>query len=221
LPDNFELTPHDRERQREFVSEVFHTLSQPLSALHCSLDLSLRRDQTAADLRNSLEAGLRSAERLRERLLLLRALDDALDPGDVSRSIDLGDLLRDLHEDLLPLFESTGRTFHLDLSAGSLQVRADKIKLRASLFCFLEYLFRHCSEGEALRIEVNSEAKTASVRISAATCLPVGPDGNGVTLPHACEVELASRTLRAAGGTFRLVSSVPGASVWLATLPIA
>ena len=66
----------------DFAANVFHDLSQPLTALHCSLELALARDQTIEEFRASVEAALHNAERLRQRLLLLRELSDADDPGD-------------------------------------------------------------------------------------------------------------------------------------------
>ena len=70
--------------QRTFVSDIFHKLSQPLTALHCSLELSLARDETAEEYRASVEAALQNADRLRQGLLLMRELSDADDPGDIS-----------------------------------------------------------------------------------------------------------------------------------------
>ncbi len=90
------------------ISEVFHNLSQPLTALHCELELALRRDQTVEELRGSVQAALEDAERLRQRLLLVRALNDASNPGDLSQPTELCELFRQLHEDMLPLFALGG-----------------------------------------------------------------------------------------------------------------
>ena len=63
----------------DFASSVFHDLSQPLTALHCSLELALLQDQTIEEFRASVEGALRAADRLRQQLLLLRELHDADD----------------------------------------------------------------------------------------------------------------------------------------------
>ncbi len=120
------------ERQRSFVSEVFHNLSQPLTALHCSLELSLFRDQTADELRAGIATALENAACLRQRLLLLRELNQASEPGDLSLPTDLNELLRDLREELLPLFESAGQQFDLHLEAGQLQVGGNQYQADAS-----------------------------------------------------------------------------------------
>ncbi len=109
--------------RRDFASNVFHDLSQPLTALHCSLELALLRDQTGEEFRTSVESALQNAERLRQRLLLLRELSDADDPGDVAMPLALDRLLQQLCEDMVPLFESAGRS--LELTCEPVQVLSE------------------------------------------------------------------------------------------------
>lgn len=204
------------------VSEVFHNLSQPLTALHCSLELALRRDRTVEELRGSVQAALEDAERLRQRLLLVRALNDASDPGDLSQPTEMSGLFRQLHEDMLPLFASDGQKFELELECGVVRVRANQARLMRALFAFLEYLFSHSAEGAVLTIQVRVLAGQADIRIRAATCLPVAPSADGrVATPYSCEIEMARRSFRAVDGEFALVSSGDDESVWRATLPLA
>jgi signal transduction histidine kinase len=205
------------------ISEVFHSLSQPLTALHCELELALCRDQTAEEWRGSVETALEDAERLRQRLLLLRALNEASDAGDLSQPTEITSLFRQLHQDMLPLFASAGQQFELELECGTVQVRANPARLATALFAFVEYLFRHSAEGAVLTIRVQAVAgQPAEISIRAATCLPVAPqvDGN-LSIPYSCEIEMARRTFLAVGGEFTLVSARAEQSVWLATLPLA
>ena len=204
------------------VSEVFHNLSQPLTALHCELELALLRDHTVEELRGSVQSALEDAERLRQRLLLVRALSDASDPGDVSQPTDLTCLFRQLHEDMLPLFASAGQKFEVELERGAVLVRANQMRLMRALFAFVEYLFRHSAEGAVLAIRVQINAGHADIGISAATCLPVAPSADGTAAtPYSCEIEMARRTFRAVDGEFALVSAGADESVWRATLPLA
>ncbi len=204
------------------VREVFHNLSQPLTALHCELELALRRDRTVEELRASVQTALEDAERLRQRLLLVRALSDASDPGDLSQPTELCELFRQLHEDMLPLFRSAGQKFELELECGVVRVRANQARLTRALFAFLEYLFRHSAEGAVLTIRVQVVAGQAEISISAATCLPVAPsvDGTAAT-PYSCEIEMARRSFRAVDGEFALVSAGVDESVWRARLTLA
>jgi len=204
------------------ISEVFHSLSQPLTALHCELELALLRDHTVEELRGSLQSALEDAERLRQRLLLVRALSDASDPGDLSQPVELCELFRQLHEDMLPLFRSAGQKFELELECGVVRVRANQARLTRALFAFVEYLFRHSAEGAVLTIRVQVLAGHAEIRISAATCLPVAPSADGMAgTPYSCEIEMARRSFRAVGGEFTVVSASADESLWRATLPLA
>ena len=122
--------------QRNFVSDVFHELSQPLTALQCSLELSLLRDHTSQEFRASVEAALQNADRLRLNLLLLRELSDADDPGDISVPVEMRRLLLDLQEDFLPVFESAGGQF--DLACDPVQVQGNAGKLTRAFFYLIE-----------------------------------------------------------------------------------
>ncbi len=94
------------------VSEVFHNLSQPLTALHCELELALRRDRTVEELRSSIQAALEDAARLRQRLLLVRALSDAADPGDLSQPTELCELFRHMRRTCCRCLPRPGRSLN-------------------------------------------------------------------------------------------------------------
>lgn len=205
-----------------FISEVFHSLSQPLTALHCTLDLALQCDQTVGQLRASVQTALDNAERLRQRLLLVRALNDVGNPGGETETIDLGALLRELHEDMSPLFKSEERRFELDLRDSPVMVRADRVRLTQALFVFVEYLFRYLPQGGLLSIGVEKPHRgQAKIYIVSPSSLPVSPVEAGSGENRSCEVELLRRTVLARGGDFILRDHTPGRSVWLARLPLA
>ena len=65
-------------------------MSQPLTALECGLEVSLRRDKTAAQLRARVESALVAAKLLHQRLLEARVLQDAGEPGDTSVPVAAG-----------------------------------------------------------------------------------------------------------------------------------
>ncbi|HZD31993.1 MAG TPA: hypothetical protein VE779_10085 [Candidatus Angelobacter sp.] len=68
-----------RPAHETFVAEMLHSLAQPLTALQCGLELSLYQDKTVADFRNRMEVLLGIAQSLRERLVAMRASQDAAD----------------------------------------------------------------------------------------------------------------------------------------------
>jgi C4-dicarboxylate-specific signal transduction histidine kinase len=209
-----ELAPH-----RDFASNVFHDLSQPLTALQCSLELALVRDQTIEEFRASVEAALHNAERLRQRLLLLRELSNAEDPGDTSTPLPLDRLLQQLREDMLPLFESAGRSF--ELTCEPVQVPANEAKLMRGFFYLLEFLLRCASPSCHLRLR-GRRTDQQQVEICIEGCgASAGPDpsDDGCDPDWSGELEISRRTFRAVGGDLIWMASAGLPGVWVVRLP--
>jgi signal transduction histidine kinase len=215
-----ECAPQEIAGQRSFVSDVFHKLSQPLTALHCSLELSLARDESAEEYRASVEAALQNADRLRQSLLLMRELSDAEDPGDRSAPVALHKLLLDLREDLLPVFESAGVDF--DVTCDPIQVLGNEGKLTRAFFYLLEYLQRS-SPQSSLNVSVRqNNGLQVEVRMTLFHPVAAADSGEDVCDPaSAGEVEIARRTFRTVGGDLVLVESASEQIVWIASLPLA
>src|SRR5271166_6715180 len=203
-----EFTAKEAADQGGFVSDALHKLSQPLTALQCSLELSLIRDQTSAEFRASVEAALENADRLRQSLLLLRELNDADDPGDISAPIDLQHLLQELREDLLPVVESAGGRF--DVNCDPVQIRGNGTKLTRAFFYLLEYLLR--SSGASLSVHVRQTNRPqVEIRITSDRAASSAASTDYLSEPiSAGEVEIARRTFRAVGGDLAFVGSAAG-----------
>lgn len=203
----------------DFTATVFHDLSQPLTALHCSLELALVRDQTVEEFRASIEAALENAERLRQRLLLLRELSDADDPGNTSTPLDLDRILERLREDMLPLFESAGRSFEMTCEA--VKVPADEAKLTRGFFYLLEFLLRCDSLGCVLCVggRRGRQRQQMEIRIEGCGAHPDGSSDGCLDPDWSGGLEIARRTFRAIGGdlTWKVSAGVPG--VWVVQLP--
>ncbi len=204
-------------KQCDFVSDVLHKLSQPLTALQCSLELSLIRDQTPEEFRASVEAALENADHLRQVLLLLRELSGADDHGDVSVPVELHRLLRGVQEDFLPVFESAGGRF--DLACYPVRVRGNTAKLTRAFFYLLEYVSRGSASAVVSMCVEQQDGRRVEVRTTfsgIASTAVLGDDLSG-----SGEVEIARRSFRALGGDLALVESATGQSVWCAILPLA
>lgn len=207
-----EITPH-----HTFISEIFHHLSQPLTALHCSLELALDRDITAEQLRASLQTALESIECFRQRFVLVRALAHANEAGDLSQPTDLVELFTDLRNDMVPLFETAGVRLELQARSQQILARGNRPRLLQSTFCFLEHLLRYTRQGGTIAIGLSEAGKGALVTIRGDSALPE-PQEELDRTPYSCEIEMVRRSYHAAGGDFVLVSHDSASSVWRGTL---
>jgi len=65
---------HERER---VIAELFHELTQPLTTLHCCLELSLKKVPRSAKSRRDLQIALQQAENIAKLIGELRELLEA------------------------------------------------------------------------------------------------------------------------------------------------
>jgi hypothetical protein len=186
--------------ERAFVSDLFHAVSQPLTALECGLELSLRRDQSAAEFRARVETALVNAKLLHRRLLEARALQDASEPGDTHLPVDVKGLLLQLQEDLLPV--ATSAKVKLDVRCEAALVHGNEARLRNGFFCLLEFLLRVCPTSQSVRIRAQRMSLTA-FEVSFRTCGSARIKSSESPLdadPADLSWRIARRTFRAAGG---------------------
>ena len=136
--------------QLDGVADLLHAMSQPITALECGLELSLRKDKTLVELRARLRASLFTARLLHQRLVEFRVLQDAGDPGETSRPVAMQAILRQLREDFLPVSQSA----HVKLAVKCelAIVQGDEARLRNGFFHLLEFLMRICPPHGHLRI---------------------------------------------------------------------
>ena len=203
------------------ISEVFHSLSQPLTALSCTLELGLQRDQDIEQLRGSVQTALENAEHLRQRLLLVRALNDASEDSELA-VVQLDTVLRELADDASVLFRAAGKRFALTIEAARCLVRLDRVRFVRALWVFLEYLLHYLVPKGLLTMDVKAGGQDqVQIRIDSMSCLPMSPASKRSAEPYSCEIELLRRTLAAAGGTMAMIQCDHERTIWLVTLPVA
>ena len=186
--------------ERTLVSDLFHSVSQPLTALECGLELSLQRDTSAEEFRARVETALANARLLHRRLMEARALQDASEPGDTSLPIAVKGLLLQLREELLPVAKSS--RVQLKVMSEIAMIRGNDARIRTGFFYLFDYMLRTCPANRRVSIRARRVSLTA-FEVSFRNCGPARMHMREPTWPtNAADLNLriAQRTFQAAGG---------------------
>lgn len=135
--------------RKQFISDVFHTLSQPLTALQCSLEFALR-NRKGTDLIDAVQDALEMTRRAIESVKFVRLLVEAEDPGEVE-AVELGQIVRELSKELQPVAESQSTTIRCRVS-GDLHVLADGARLSQALFLLSDTMLERSGRRELFMV---------------------------------------------------------------------
>lgn len=203
-------TLHPRQSDRELASDLLHALSQPVTALECGLELALRQNGTVAQLRARLETLLSTAQLLHQRLIQVRALQEAADPGDTTTPVAVDVVLSQLQEDFLPV-ASTAKV-ELSIRWRPTLVHGNAHRLRNGFFQLIDFMLRNCPSHGAVKISVRRrEDDAVEVRF-----LSRGPASAKqladvpATIAKDPALRIAQRTFQAAGGNMALTQKASG-----------
>jgi len=133
----------ETDRQRELLSHVFHLISQPITAVQCSLEFALNTVEDPQQCRSWLEAALENSERLRCRLSLAREMAEVGDAGGATQPVELRAVLEEALSEIEQFFSAGETAIHLRCEAVEVCGERDRL-LRA--FC---YLLQHLSASDA------------------------------------------------------------------------
>lgn len=184
----------------DLIADNFHGISQTLTVLECGLELSLRQDKDAAQLRARIETALLSAQALRQRMVELRRLLDAGDPGDTSVPVAFDGLLVQLQEDIRPLADAG--QISLTVRCKPALVHGNAARLRSGFFRLFEFLVAsaapHCAVSVfatrtnhgSPKVRFTVRPKTGSSHSQSTKPVNAGDPG----------LRIARRTFQAVGG---------------------
>jgi signal transduction histidine kinase len=158
------LPPHVEDRRR-FISEAFHSFHQPLTVLHCGLELGLLRRRTEQEYRQRLDDALQTAGAI---LLLnnaVRELVDAIDPGEDLNRVELKPLLSRVVADLGYEAETGLVTVRMECPE-QVFVAADAGKLARNLGNLATSLVRSANPRGYVQVEANRDATVVSIEVN-------------------------------------------------------
>lgn len=149
------------ERRREYLSEAFHSLSQPLTALQCGLELAVAIPRSQNEYERRIGEGLQSTSSLREMMSALRELVEAEDPGEDARELELGELLSSLGDSLHKIAQLYESGLDVKLSR-QITVSASQEKLSRLLLFLAEQVV---DRQGTLRVKAGRIDRKVEIRI--------------------------------------------------------
>jgi signal transduction histidine kinase len=188
-----------RTQEQAVLDELLHSLSQPLTTLRCSLELSV--EDIVGQQQAAVSAALQQTDRVIGVVRLMREYLDT-EPATVSQpAVPLGPVLRNVVEQLFSVAEEKQVRLKLTGGCSATIVLAEprlRLALQYLLGVFIEMQPRH---GDlALRLEQGSSESElrADGASAAATNTGLGPDAGNPTLHHV-RLAIACRLLESAG----------------------
>lgn len=186
--------------REQFVSDLFHALSQPLTGLRCSLEVALRKPAISAqESRGALEQALEATERLYQSVLFIRQLAEA-DRTPPLKRVRVDEVLLELHGEILPVAESLEVEIVLQ-EADSTEILAAGENVSRALFLVADFALRELRAKESLSLSLLRQGASAVVRFDRHSDHAL----SGFELPDGFDVPPARRGLALA---FRLLSSM-------------
>jgi len=150
----------------DLLGHLLHALNQPLTGLHCSMELALAVSRSPEYYARTMREGLELTARMR---LLVEALRELVAPrGAEAAKLDvvrLEALLANVVEELEPVAEA--RQVNLRLTGGSpLPVRAERGRLEEICFRLLDSIVSLSEKDSTVQLMAAAERDQATIVIS-------------------------------------------------------
>lgn len=194
----------------DLIADVFHGMSQPLTALECGLEISLRQDKHAGQFRARMQAALGSAQILHQRMVELRMLLDAEDPGDTTVPVGIDGLLMQLKDDFGPVADAA--RIVMSMRCKPTLVRGNAARLRNGFFHLFEFLVGSSPPHHAINVFM-TRISNGSFNVRFSVRPKTGRSDLQPTQPvnmGDLTIRIARRTFQAAGGELAIKLNARG-----------
>ncbi len=141
----------------QVVSDLYHAVAQPLTALRCALDLALRQPLDASGYRKAIRTAIAAHERAVQAIAETRQIAAAAVPG-AHATLDFAVVLHEVLDDFEPVAHNYGSVFSRRI-APHVEISSHPGKLRQLLFMLLNELIHR---GEAGEIEIDCRPSDSS-----------------------------------------------------------
>jgi signal transduction histidine kinase len=165
-----EVRLHDRKEEefaerRKAISEAFHSFHQPLTSLHCGLELALYKPRTEAEYKKRIEDALVNAGVILRLNKAMRELVDAADPGERFGTVELAPLLAQLREQVSITAEAEQVALRWSGEAEA-RVAADPMKLLQMLGNVISFGIGEMQPGTEIHVSFTVASNTLTLRMS-------------------------------------------------------
>ena len=158
--------PADAERL-QLISDLFHALNQPITALRCSVELNLLQPRTAEQYCLALQNASEHGERIAQLSNGISALLQTDDPGDEREAISLDACLRETVADLQPVAEAADLKLTVERLTPC-RVFLEPRRLRQALFHLFEFVLTSRPAGGVVTLIAEESRTDAVVVLTAA-----------------------------------------------------
>jgi signal transduction histidine kinase len=197
---------------RELLGELLHSVSQPLTTLRCSLELSL--DEAADQQQHTITTALEQTEDVIALIRLMREYLDAEHGEAEGPAIALMPVLTSVSDDLSPWAALREvRIRMMGTCSAELSIKASG--LRRALEYLLSAMIERQAAGSEITFRMSENPSEALVRIEGERGLGNQPNSNrtrdsvGSTMRRV-RLAIAARVLESAGVTLACDDDVPG-----------
>ena len=215
------------------LTNVTHLLSQPLTALCGSLELSLLTAQEPGELRLCVQEALEQGQEMVRRVRLLQELAEAEDGAGEAEPVWIGELAHEVIENLRPLAEA--RKVGLELHpAEDVQAWVPRKRFQQALTRIIYCTIQREPQGGTVHIELLRTGEHSCVEIRSnkeapalppfgpqTTLNPVIPSLDAIKESNGLEWLIATRLIYSMGGTVLADGPLPLAGHCRICLPLA
>ncbi|WP_308389033.1 ATP-binding protein [Acidithiobacillus sp. AMEEHan] len=150
--------------ERRFIADAAHELRTPLAALSLQVENAERAASwdSCRQRLQQVDAGLARSRHLLDQLL---TLERQLAGTEKRESIELGELLREILGDRLPVAESKGIDLELQMPSGPLPLYTEALALRVLISNVLDNALRYAPAKSLVAVRVQAHEDTLQLEI--------------------------------------------------------